>query len=197
MSGPPLKIPSCPRCAQALDWRSFNRSAMLSCSSCKALLAVEVFPKLFEPVGQGALGAAFLSDGEASCFHHPRKQAVVACESCGRFLCGLCDMDLNGKHLCPNCIDTGLQQNKIKDLQRSRVRFDHVALALAVMSWICTFTIIFPVFLAPAAIFISIRYFKRPVGIVGSSRIRFVIALLLAFAQVAMGGWFLLAVIGG
>ena len=45
----------------------------------------------------------------------------------------------------------------------------------------------FTVFTAPAAIFVALRYWKAPSSLLQRSKIRFVVALLIAGLQVA--GW--------
>ena len=69
-----------------------------------------------------------LVDGEASCFYHPAKKAVLPCESCGRFLCAVCDVEMNGQHLCPACLASGKKKGRLKQLENRRTLYDSLAL---------------------------------------------------------------------
>src|SRR5690242_2965864 len=124
---------ACPRCEAVLPAESFNLSSLVPCPSCKAGLLVNVFPALNRPPAAVRASEVLLIDGEASCFYHANKKAVVACEGCGRFLCALCDVELNDKHLCPQCLEAGRTKGKIKDLQNHRMLYDDLALTLSIL----------------------------------------------------------------
>src|SRR5580658_8979442 len=96
---------TCPSCKVALPPSLYNTPDLYPCPACSIPIRIEVFPALSAPQAVGQSGETILVEGESSCFYHPAKRAVVACESCGRFLCALCDLDLNGQHLCPGCLD--------------------------------------------------------------------------------------------
>ena len=93
---------------------------------------VEIFPAMFHPVGNNSTGEKITSAEEAACFYHPQKRASVPCDSCGRFLCALCDVELNGQHICPNCLQSGKKKGRLKNLENERVLHDHIALMLSV-----------------------------------------------------------------
>ncbi|MGB8355533.1 MAG: hypothetical protein WCD79_16665 [Chthoniobacteraceae bacterium] len=146
---------------------------------------MEVFPALFRPLGVGSTGEAVASAEEAACFYHPQKRALVPCDSCGRFLCALCDVELNGQHLCPNCLQTGRKKGKLRNLENERVRYDRLALTTSLAP-----LLLWPVTLitAPIAIFLSIRHWNSPSSLVhGYTRLRFVLAILISLAEI--GGW--------
>src|ERR1043166_5695656 len=112
----------CSRCNAPLPEILFNRQECVPCPACSSLLQVESFPALFRPIPQGRPGEALLVETESSCFYHPEKKAAVPCDSCGRFLCALCDCELHGKHFCPACLETGRKKGKIKSLENTRDR---------------------------------------------------------------------------
>src|SRR5438128_1733856 len=97
----------CSRCNAPLPETLFNRQEFAPCPSCASLLQVEIFSAFFRPLAQGRPGETLLVETESSCFYHPQKKAVVPCDACGRFLCALCDCELQGKHFCPACLETG------------------------------------------------------------------------------------------
>ena len=147
-------------------------------------LQAHVFPALFRPLTPGTAGEAVASDQESSCFNHPQKRAVVPCDSCGRFLCALCDLELDGRHLCPTCVESGAKKGKLANLQRERVLCDRMALMLAalpLLMWPVT------VITAPATLYLVLRYWNAPRSITSVSRARFVVAAVLAALQIL--GW--------
>ncbi len=164
--------------------------AMTGCPVCHAPLQAMVFPAVLEDrrsAGEQGLTTK-LDDAEAGCFYHPAKRAVQACDGCGRFLCGLCDLELEGKHLCPGCLEGGRTTGKIAKLQNRRVLHDNMALAVAVLPLLMwPFTIIS----APAALYMVVRHWKTPGSIIPRTKVRFVIAAIFAIAQIV--GWCLLA----
>ena len=38
------------------------------------------------------------------CYHHPRREAVVRCPSCGRFFCRECVTEHDDRMLCSGCL---------------------------------------------------------------------------------------------
>ncbi len=178
---------ACPRCKGALPETFYHAADLQPCPGCLMPLRMEVFPALWaEPeVGQG--GETLVTEGESSCFYHPTKRATVACESCGRFLCALCDLDLNGQHLCPTCLQTGKRKGKIAQLDHHRTLYDSMALTLAFAPLLVP---IFTIITAPCTLYTVIRRWNAPRSIVGRTRWRLVVAFIAAVLQVI--GWFLL-----
>ncbi|MFH1147527.1 MAG: hypothetical protein V1736_07450 [Pseudomonadota bacterium] len=93
-------------------------------------------------------------------------------------------MDLNGRHLCPLCVETGQEKKTLKCLDNYRVLYDRVALALAVapllVFWLTVLT-------APMALYVTVRYWKAAPSILRGSKVRFVIAAV--FSLIEIGGW--------
>ena len=177
---------ACTACGAKLPEDFANTTEFLPCPSCLALERVFTFPSL-QRAPTAATAAPTVAEGEASCFYHAHKRAVVGCDSCGRFLCGLCDVELGASHRCPACLEAGRRNDRANDLQTRRTLWDGVALLLAVVP-----ILFWPVtlFTAPAAIFVVLKYWRRPPGILPRTRVRFVLALLIALAQVC--GWLVL-----
>jgi len=125
----------------------------------------------------GAAPSALVDQTEASCFYHPQKQAVRVCDGCGRMICSLCSIELGAEHLCPNCIAAGRKKGKLTTLEDRRVRYDSIALSLGIFSFLFY---VLAIVLAPAALYISIRHWNSPGSLLGRSRGRFVVAIILA-----------------
>jgi hypothetical protein len=175
---------ACPKCKAVLGAEFFNQPAWQPCPSCTAELRVEVFPALFREE-KGAAAEKIMAEGEASCFYHPEKKAVIVCDACGRFLCALCDVDFDGRHVCPACLETGRQKGKIAKLQNTRTRHDRIALALAILPMVVFYLTIFT---APAAIFYALWHWRSPGSIVPSwRRTNLIMAICIATLEVA--GW--------
>jgi len=174
----------CPKCKAALIGEVFNRDDFAPCPSCAAPLLIEVYPAMFRPPSKARTGEAVMMEGEASCFYHPQKKAVLPCEGCGRFLCALCDCEHQGQHLCPACLESGRTKGKIKSLENARTRYDNIALALALFPILIFY---FTIITAPMVLYVVIRYWKTPPGLTQGSRWRFVVAIIVALLQ--MGGW--------
>jgi len=186
MNGPTV---SCTKCNSPVPPDFFQRTDLAPCPACEAALQVEVFPALFKPIAVGKFGETILVDGEASCFYHPQKRATIPCAGCGRFLCAVCDVELNNQHLCPACLETGRQKGKLPQLENKRMLFDSAALSLALLP-----LLMWPLTLmtAPAAIIVAIYSWRKPSSILPRTRIRAYLAILIAALQ--MAGWGLLFV---
>lgn len=174
----------CPSCKTELVPPVFNTGGLTSCPSCAAQLRADVYPAFKRP-SQAEAGERVLTDSEASCFAHPQKRAVRVCARCGRFMCGLCDIELNGEHLCPPCLDKGAAGGKIQSLQNRRVCYDKVALYVALVSNLFYF---FVPFAALAVLFLTLRYWNSPRSPVSRSRVRFVLAAGISLLQLAVIG---------
>ena len=167
---------------------ALNTGEAVQCPSCGSPVLVEVFPALFRLNDGSHAGEKITSTDEAACFYHPQKKAKVPCDSCGRFLCALCDVELNGEHLCPGCIQSGKKKGRLKNLENERVLYDYVALATAVFPLLLVVTIYFTFITAPIALYLSIRHWKSPPSLVPRhSRVRFGFAIFFSIIQIA--GW--------
>lgn len=175
---------ACPRCDGPLPETFYNFPALQPCPSCATPIRLEVFPAVLVSPETGRVGETLLVEGESSCFYHLAKRAGTACEVCGRFLCALCDLDLNGQHLCPGCLETGKRKGRLKQLENRRMRYDSLALTVALAPLLIFYLTIFT---APTTLYLVIRHWNGPRGIVGGGRWRLVAAFLVALAEIA--GW--------
>jgi hypothetical protein len=174
----------CVECGTPFRESELNQLRLAKCSGCSTHMQVEVFPAYFREVAIGQQAEVLLVEGESACFYHENKKAVVPCSACGRFLCALCDCDLNGEHFCGPCLEAGKRKGKIKSIENSRVRYDSQALLLATLPLLIFY---FTFITAPVALFIAIRRWKAPRSMVHTSSVRFVVAIILASIQLL--GW--------
>src|SRR5262245_42568707 len=170
----------CPECRGSLLDGVFNQSDLVPCPTCGVPLQIELFPAFFRRISPGRDAEAVMIEGESSCFYHPAKKAVVPCDACGRFLCALCDCELNAKHYCPGCLETGKSKGKIKNLENRRTLNDSTALMVAFV----------PFFGPPVSLFLAIRYWNAPTSVVRRSKWRLILAIILSVLQII--GWVLI-----
>jgi hypothetical protein len=163
-----------------------NSKELAACPSCRALLRADVYPALYKSLPVGLSGQTLHMDKEASCFYHPRKKAVIPCSACGRFLCALCDVKFNGDHLCPACLEKGKTKRKIKNLENHRTCYDTIALLIATVPMLIYW---FTIITAPLTIFLTVKFWKAPSSIVPRTKVRFILAALIAGLQIT--GWIL------
>jgi len=176
--------PHCGNCSVLLDFDIRNESTTITCPNCNNQILVEAFPALFRGIERGRPGESITLDDDASCFYHRGKKAVIPCESCGRFLCALCDVDFGGRHLCPPCIELGGTQAKTEKFRSEYVYYDRLALALAIFPLIIFYLTIIT---APAALYFAVRHWNTRMSAVPRGKWRHVVAILFAGTEVA--GW--------
>lgn len=179
---------ACPKCKTPLPPGALNTVDLTACPSCWAWVQVQAFPSLVREVGPGSAGETIRTDADAGCFYHPQKKAVIPCDNCGRFLCALCDVEFEGRHLCPSCLESGEKKGRLQSLEKSHLLMDDVALAVAILPllfWPLT------LFTAPTAIFLCVRHWNTKLSILPRSRLRFLLALIVSVLLIL--GWGALA----
>ena len=180
---------ACPACGRALPVAPLPPPAgpgignRQDCPFCAASFEVTAFPALGRGLAAGRAAEALLAGSEASCFTHPHKRAVVACDRCGRFLCGLCEVQIGEQHYCPACLSAGRGDHALPQLDAERLCWDRLALALAIWP---AFLFWVPIITAPMVIVLVFRHWRTPASLVRSGRARFAIALALAVLE--LGG---------
>ncbi len=178
---------SCGRCKSPVPAELYNLPEFTDCPSCQRALRAIAFPVVDRPLASGPLAEQIIGAEEASCFYHPASRAIVPCESCGRFLCGLCDCELRGEHFCPACLSSGRQLGKIQKLENRRVLYDSIVLTLAALPILIFFPLFYvSLIMAPMAIFLGIKHWNSPRTLMGRTKWRLVVGLLLAVLQVLL-----------
>ena len=184
-----ITVVACSKCGRPIDPHYLNVDHAVDCSGCGSELRTRVFPALYHR--PAATPAAIITAAtEASCFYHSENLAVAACDSCGRFVCGICKIEISGRSVCPSCINSGIKTRKLIGLESHRTMYDTVALLLATIP---SFLLWPSILTAPAAIYVSVRYWRAPSSIVRRSKIRFILAVVLALAQI--GFWIAIAIL--
>ena len=160
--------------------QSANTGVFHRCQVCRTRLRTELFNAFYRPLAEGATGERIQIQGQAECYYHPGKKAVAPCAGCGRLLCALCEVSMDGRSLCMECLQAGRSRGNIESIEHKRILYDNLALPLAV--WPLLFFIIIPI-TAPAAIYVALRYWRAPGSLLPRTRIRFIVAILIAVMQ--------------
>jgi len=172
----------CPKCRRALPDALFNRGGFAPCPNCGCEVRCEVFPALFAGPRIGRPGELLVDASHAGCFFHPEKKAAVACDSCGRFLCALCDLDFSGRHICPSCLAAGRKKGALGNLDHFRLSWSGVALML---STIPLLAYLITCVTAPAAIVVALIGLRKPPSLTGRRRvITLGLALLFSISEI-------------
>lgn len=173
---------ACSRCAAPVPPEKWNLTDLVPCSGCGSPIAAAVFPALRRSIERASAPGPTVVDGEASCFWHPRNPAVAPCDSCGRFLCSVCEVELSGRRICPMCLETEKKKGRLKNLENQRTLYGHIALALAIYPILIFYLTILT---APAALYMALRYWKAPRSLVGGSHLPHVAAIVIALCEIA------------
>lgn len=192
-TSPPVGRPAvfCPNCAGDLSPAEIN-TQWQTCPYCEQRLQIRLWPV----VRRNSNAAIALSD-QATCFFHPDKAFQSCCQRCGRFVCGLCDLQLGAEHVCPACFErgrgsSGAEPGKAEWRYRD-VLYDSIAVTVG-WAWI----LFWPTFVValPAAIFLHVKYRKAPRSyLIARSGWRFWVAyvglawLPLLLASAGFGRW--------
>lgn len=185
----PAQEVECPKCKAALPEQPAAAAALEDCPSCSLKLRLLTFPALFRPVAGGSQGPAAVTEGEATCFHHDQKRAVSHCDECGKFLCQLCDVLVEDRHFCPQCVQAGMTKGKLRQLERGRARHDQVMLALAFLGVLFWMLPLLPL----AVLVMGVLKWKAPVSRVYRTHVRMGVAMVLAGVELLGGGAFWIA----
>ena len=182
----------CGACKSDLQVEAVSVTEDIShCPSCGEQMHIIAFPALIKEQRAGKAGDALLLDDESGCFYHPGKKAVIPCSSCGRYLCALCDVEINNQHMCPPCIEAGKSGQLFDNMVTYLVRYDKLAFYLAVLPLLIPLFWFFTFITAPAAIYVTIRYWKTPCSLVSGSKIRFAVSSVMSAIQLVFWGFFL------
>lgn len=176
---------NCEVCNTPIDERVINNKALVPCLSCSTPIRTDMFPAAFRNDEASAGPQPVVLADDAGCYYHPSKKAVIPCTSCGRFLCALCDIEMDGEHICFACMESMHKKKTVNTLEKSRFLHDSLALRLSifplVMFWLTCVT-------APIALYITLRYWKTEGSIAPRrKRWRFVVSLILSSVQI--GCW--------
>jgi len=129
---------------------------------------------------------AVLEDGEASCYYHPNFAATTVCDHSGRFICDLCAVEWEDGTISLQALEEIKRSGKSDKLKDQRTMWDDIALALTLMPILTVIFWFLLIVTAPIALFICVwKWREGPTGLTRRSRWRYVVAGLLAVAEIA------------
>jgi hypothetical protein len=188
MAAPQKRHFACRKCGLILPAEVFNTPEPAACPGCRNTILGRVFPAFLTGPREGHAGEVIGIDELSSCFFHPTRRAVVPCGECGRFLCALCDLEIEGRHLCPPCLEAGRKQASLAVFHTSHTRWDNIAMLLAIVPLVTVIGWYFSMFTSAAAVFISIWKWRSPKqSMIPYSQGRFIVALLIS--ALTLAGW--------
>jgi hypothetical protein len=184
---------SCPRCYAKLP------EPAARCANCNSRLESLTFVAAAPPSGAGSLLAA---GGGADCFFCPEQPATGSCTTCGRFVCTRCEVDWAGQKTCLTCLHAGREIREDDRFVTKRTLWDNFALALLIWPAVIVpfYGLFFSLLAAPVAIFMIVKNWNAPRGIVPRGRGRQIAALVvsgLLIAGAAAGVLALMNAFGG
>jgi hypothetical protein len=175
---------SCGHCRSPLPAYMFASSEAAPCPNCYRPVRAMLWPARAKDLA-GTLPTAAAVLEESTCFYHPQNKASIVCDSCGRIICSLCDLPLDGQHICPECLNTGIRKDSITVAKSEVTLYDSLALALAVLPPFLYPLTIFTFITSPMALWFSIRHWNKPQGIVPRrSKLRFTLAIIASVAMI-------------
>ncbi|MBT8339471.1 MAG: hypothetical protein HKP58_07255, partial [Desulfatitalea sp.] len=119
---------ACPNCRQIQPTEDINTGRLTPCPHCRTVLRIDAFNALLRRNADEAQPQVVFEQGQAECYYHPGKAAVTPCDGCGRLLCSLCQVELDGDNLCMTCLQAAKDKGTSSNLQQKRTRFDTIAL---------------------------------------------------------------------
>lgn len=179
-----MKTLPCPRCRAAVTPVGTPGTGMERCPDCGVELRIEVFPAA-EKVESPVAPQTRTGPGEAACFYHESRRAVIPCDRCGRFLCALCDLPVGDLHLCPACLGSGKQEAGVNPLETRRLRPDLIVGYLLLLG-LLSCGVLFPI-TGLAALGVLRRFRTYPPSLVDSSTGRIRLAYVLAVLELLIG----------
>jgi hypothetical protein len=175
----------CTECGFPLSNDILEARDFRPCRFCGSETMALVFPAMFASAAVPTTAEMAAGAGDATCFYHLSKRAAAPCSQCGRFLCALCSVQLSGAVWCPECIEAARTRKRVVNLESQRTLHDSIALAVA--TWPILLFFYPSLITAPAALFFSIFYWKRPTSIVRRHpKFRLVLAIIFSLIQIGL-----------
>ena len=98
----------------------------------------------------------------------------------------MCDVELEGQHLCPACLETSQKTGKIKSIESRRVLHDTIALNLSFLSF---FVFYVSFITAPLALYLAIKHRNEPTSLLGPER-RSALGAAIIISSLQILAWF-------
>ncbi|MFH0925298.1 MAG: hypothetical protein V1872_06650 [bacterium] len=176
---------TCPKCSSFLLGKVFTSLSDSTCPTCGLVMTVKIFPRVFKPNNDTPNINKIITDKESSCYYHVDKVAVSHCLECGRFLCSLCKIEIEGRTVCPLCLELLDSKKEIKSFTTKVTNWDSITLSTSILP-----LLVWPLTMitAPITLIFICKHFNCVHEyVIPRRRWRFYLAGLFAILQV--GGW--------
>jgi hypothetical protein len=184
----------CASCQSPLTDQLFHGNSATQCGFCRKTIRAFLLPKLYQSAfpTPPSLPTQAPAEGEAACFYNPNRKATKVCGHCGVFVSDAWSAQWGSETVCLKCLEQLRGKNLDQRFEAGRTLWDNVALGMIVVPFVAAFVLLctligYPfaaialmltLFTAPAAIFLSLRYWNAPRSLVPRGRSRLVLALL-------------------
>jgi len=167
---------TCPQCGAPLACRLTPRQSC-PCEACGAITTLHLFPAVLEGDDAQTVPNRITDSEEATCFNHGDRKASVVCDGCGKFLCALCDIAWDERHLCSQCVAREHESADSPEGRRVFYRYDAMAVTLLGASLFMWF---FSFLLYPAALVLIVQALRKPASVMPRGRGMLALAAFLA-----------------
>lgn len=174
----------CPKCQASLAPEETAGSFSGPCPSCNRPVEQFVFPAYWRPVAIGRNAEALVTTEDASCFNHPARRAQAPCDICGRFLCGLCDVEIQGQHFCPTCVNASDGKRRVRNLDGGRTLWSGIALLLSIVPILVFWPL--TILTGPVAVFLAIYGWRKPQSLVRPGRAAAIVAIVFGLGETVL-----------
>lgn len=150
---------------------------------------VQLFPAILRESAKVKIDP-LVEAGTTTCFFHEKLPASAVCEVSGRMICDLCKTEWKGQTVSFEALQSLVGQKGKRLKGEVATKWDSIALVLALLPLIMWFTTIAT---APVALGICLwKWRAGPTSVLRKSRWRYVLAGLIASAEIVFWVWFLI-----
>jgi uncharacterized RDD family membrane protein YckC len=142
-----------------------------SCTTCNSAFTIDVFPAALRQ--QPIPHPAEVEGDQASCFYHPNHIATHTCTYSGRYLCDLCDLSYRDHHYSAQSLWELRKQAEMTELLPERRLVDPLVSSISLI----------PLSL-PVTFALAVYGFMKPGRLLGGTRMRLIVAVLISLLQV-------------
>lgn len=154
------RAPACPHCRGELgaaELAAAEVAGTVDCPHCRRRFAARPFAPRPRVATVRRLAEAGPAAG-AACAEHPGNLAEGACERCGVFYCGLCEVTVEGGRYCATCFE---RARLGEDLPFLVVRYRSLRAAARLVAVLGLLIWPFGFLLGPLAVFLAARAAKQ------------------------------------
>jgi hypothetical protein len=182
-------LAQCPICRAPLSGETSSAEEFVPCGYCSSEITATKFPANLRVSSDTP--AEPVRNEDSPCFFHAENRAATVCDSCGRFLCTVCQVQTGSEVCCPDCIAKNRNEPSAPQFFDQTVLFDNIAVLLTFLSLLTGFYLVGGLLVALVSTGLIIYGWGRQRTIVKRSRLRFIFAAFLAAVQGI--GWVALA----